>query len=244
MDQVMEQKPELKLFQNDDFGTIRTVVIDGEPWFSGKDIGEALGYENTKDALKKHVFNEDKSVFLKSQFATLEIPNRGMTFVNESGLYSLIFGSKLDSAKEFKRWVTSEVLPSIRKTGKYIAPSENKVEAMLSDMNCNMKIVYAQINNMEEMIGEQNSMLERVVENMTLSTRQQQQMYKAAKDRINHLLNGAHSIEYKKKSKSYFVNLWNSMKSLYNCGSSYKDLNPMYFDEAMEFIKQWEYKEQ
>ena len=118
------------------------------------------------------------------------------------------------------------------------------MEAMLSDMNCNMKIVYAQINNMEEMIGEQNSMLERVVDNMTLSTKQQQQMYKAAKDRINYLLNGAHSIEYKKKSKSYFVNLWNNMKSLYNCGSSYKDLNPMYFDEAMEFIKQWEYKEQ
>jgi hypothetical protein len=164
--------------------------------------------------------------------------------ISESGFYTLVLRSRKSIAKPFRIWVTSEVLPSIRKTGRYIAPSENKMEAMLSDMNCNMKIVYAQINNMEEMIGEQNSMLERVVDNMTLSTKQQQQMYKAAKDRINYLLNGAHSIEYKKKSKSYFVNLWNSMKSLYNCGSSYKDLNPMYFDEAMEYIKHWEYKEQ
>ena len=181
---------------------------------------------------------------MKSTKLNLGLQGGNTNIISESGFYTLVLRSRKSIAKPFRIWVTSEVLPSIRKTGRYIAPSENKMEAMLSDMNCNMKIVYAQINNMEEMIGEQNSMLERVVDNMTLSTKQQQQMYKAAKDRINYLLNGAHSIEYKKKSKSYFVNLWNNMKSLYNCGSSYKDLNPMYFDEAMEFIKQWEYKEQ
>lgn len=127
--------------------------------------------------------------------------------ISESGFYTLVLRSRKPIAKPFRIWVTSDVLPTIRKTGKYIAPSENKVETMLSDMNCNMKIVYAQINNMEEMIGEQNTMLERVVDNMTLSTRQQQQIYKTAKDRINHLLNGAHSKEYKENSKSYFINL-------------------------------------
>ncbi len=101
----------------------------------------------------------------------------------------MVLRSRKPIAKPFRIWVTSEVLPAIRKTGKYIAPSKNKVESMLSDMNCNMKIVYAQINNIEEMLGEQNFMLEKVVDNMTLSTRQQQ-IYKAAKDRINHLLNG------------------------------------------------------
>lgn len=166
-----------------------------------------------------------------------------MTFVNESGLYSLIFGSKLDSAKQFKRWVTSEVLPAIRKTGKYVTTSENKVESMLEGMGCNMKIVYAQINNIKEMLGEQNEMLTRVVDNMTLTTKQQQRIYKAAKDRINHLLGGAHSKEYKDNSKSYFINLWNGMKSKFGCGSSYKDLNPVYFDDAMEFISTWEYIE-
>lgn len=237
MDQVMEKKPELKLFQNDDFGTIRTVILDGEPWFVAADVCKILEHSNPTIAMNGL---ED---FEKTKL-NLGLQGGNTNIISESGFYTLVLRSRKSIAKPFRIWVTSEVLPSIRKTGRYIAPSENKMEAMLSDMNCNMKIVYAQINNMEEMIGEQNSMLERVVDNMTLSTKQQQQMYKAAKDRINHLLNGAHSIEYKKKSKSYFVNLWNSMKSLYNCGSSYKDLNPMYFDEAMEFIKQWEYKEQ
>lgn len=241
--ELMEQETRVQLFHKEEFGTIRTVVIDGEPWFSGKDIAVSLGYENTKDAIKKHVFEEDKSVFQRSQFATLEIPNRGMTFVNESGLYSLIFGSKLDSARKFKRWVTSEVLPSIRKTGQYVATTDNKVETMLEDMGCNMKVVYAQINNMEEMLGEQNNMLTRVVDNMTLTTRQQQRIYKAAKDRINHLLGGAHSKEYKENSKSYFINLWNGLKSQFGCGSSYKDLNPIYFEDAIQFISSWEYIE-
>lgn len=233
----MEKKPELKLFQNDDFGTIRTVILDGEPWFVAADVCKILEHSNPTIAMNGL---ED---FEKTKL-NLGLQGGNTNIISESGFYTLVLRSRKSIEKPFRIWVTSEVFPSIRKTGRYIAPSENKMEAMLSDMNCNMKIVYAQINNMEEMIGEQNSMLERVVDNMTLSTKQQQQMYKAAKDRINYLLNGAHSIEYKKKSKSYFVNLWNSMKSLYNCGSSYKDLNPMYFDEAMEYIKHWEYKEQ
>lgn len=237
MDQVMEKKPELKLFQNDDFGTIRTVILDGEPWFVAADVCKILEHSNPTIAMNGL---ED---FEKTKL-NLGLQGGNTNIISESGFYTLVLRSRKSIAKPFRIWVTSEVLPSIRKTGRYIAPSENKMEAMLSDMSCNMKIVYAQINNMEEMIGEQNSMLERVVDNMTLSTKQQQQMYKAAKDRINYLLNGAHSIEYKKKSKSYFVNLWNNMKSKYNCGSSYKDLNPLYFDDAMEYIKHWEYKEQ
>lgn len=232
----MEKKPELKLFQNDDFGTIRTVILDGEPWFVAADVCKILEHSNPTIAMNGL---ED---FEKTKL-NLGLQGGNTNIISESGFYTLVLRSRKSIAKPFRIWVTSEVLPSIRKTGRYIAPSENKMEAMLSDMNCNMKIVYAQINNMEEMIGEQNSMLERVIDNMTLSTKQQQEMYKAAKDRINHLLNGAHSIEYKKKSKSYFVNLWNNMKSKYNCGSSYKDLNPMYFDDAMEYIKHWEYKE-
>ena len=78
---------------------------------------------------------------------------------------------------------------------------------------------------------------------MTLTTRQQQRIYKAAKDRINQLLGGAHSKEYKVNSKSYFINLWNGLKSQFKCGSSYKDLNPIYFDDAMSFIQNWIYEE-
>ena len=100
-----------------------------------------------------------------------------------------------------------------------------------------------QINNMEDMICEQMEKLDSVMDSMTLSTRQQQKLYKAAKDRINHLLGGAHSLEYKENAKSYFINLWNGLKSLYECGS-YKDLNPKYFDLALDYIASWRYVEQ
>ncbi len=110
-------------------------MIDGEPWLVGKDVAEALGYSNTKDAILSHVDSVDRKIIQRSEIATIEnhlpkdvfpynfvsadIPNRGLTFINESGIYALIFGSKLPNAKRFKRWVTSEVLPAIRKTGKY-----------------------------------------------------------------------------------------------------------------------------
>lgn len=126
---------ELKIFENPEFGSIRTVETNGEPWLVGKDVAEALGYSNTKDAIANHVDSEDKRIIQKSEFTTFEnhipksalpvnfipadVPNRGLTIINESGLYSLILSSKLPKAKEFKHWVTSEVLPSIRKHGMY-----------------------------------------------------------------------------------------------------------------------------
>lgn len=107
---------ELQVFDNPKFGKIRTMEFDGEPWFVGKDVTEILGYKDSINALKSHVDAEDKKGW---QIAT---PSRGMqqaTIINESGLYSLILSSKIPKAKEFKHWVTSEVLPSIRKHGMY-----------------------------------------------------------------------------------------------------------------------------
>lgn len=121
----------LQIFNNEEFGQMRTVTIDNEPWFVGKDVAEALGYGNTKDALKVHVGDEDKRIMQRSDFTTLNIPNRGMTIINESGLYSLIFSSKLKKAKDFKHWVTSEVLPSIRKTGGYVDNDEAFINTYL-----------------------------------------------------------------------------------------------------------------
>lgn len=110
---------ELQIFNNPEFGAIRTVEIDGEIYFVGKDVATALGYINTNDALALHVDAEDKKILQRSENATFEIPNRGLTVINESGLYSLILSSKLPQAKEFKRWVTTDVLPKIRKYGVY-----------------------------------------------------------------------------------------------------------------------------
>lgn len=109
---------ELQIFNSAEFGQIRTVTKDNEPWFVGYDVADALGYKNQSDAVLNHVDEDDRRVFQKSEITTLaSIPNRGLTCINESGLYSLILGSKLESAKRFKHWVTSEVLPSIRKNG-------------------------------------------------------------------------------------------------------------------------------
>lgn len=105
----------VKIFSSKEFGEVRTVTIDNEPWFVGKDVATSLGYKNTRQALATNVMDEDKGVH------SMDTPSgiQQMTVINESGLYALIFGSKLESAKRFKHWVTSEVLPSIRKHGVY-----------------------------------------------------------------------------------------------------------------------------
>ena len=118
---------ELKVFENAEFGQIRGVEINGESWLVGKDVAERLGYKDTSDALKKHVDEEDK---LTRRFADSG-QNREMYVINESGLYSLVLGSKLPNAKKFKRWVTSEVIPAIRKHGGYLT-AEKVEEALLN----------------------------------------------------------------------------------------------------------------
>ncbi len=121
----------IKVFQNSEFGEIRTVTIDNEPWFVGKDVAEALGYKDTADAIRSHVYDDDKKHIKVGEIPTLKTSNYGAQLVNESGIYSLIFGSKLDSAKRFKHWVTSEVLPAIRKTGSYKVPTDPRQQIQL-----------------------------------------------------------------------------------------------------------------
>lgn len=106
---------ELQVFQNAEFGSVRTATIDGEPYFVGKDVATILGYSNPRDAISKHVDDEDKGV---AKCDTLG-GRQEILFINESGLYSLILRSQLPAAKRFKRWVTSEVLPAIRRHGMY-----------------------------------------------------------------------------------------------------------------------------
>lgn len=116
---------ELKIFKNSEFGQVRTMLINGEPYFVGKDITDNLGYRNGSRDIERHVDAEDRAEAMVHDGSQ----HRNMIIINESGLYSLILGSKLPSAKRFKRWVTSEVLPSIRQNGGYIANQENLSDA-------------------------------------------------------------------------------------------------------------------
>lgn len=109
---------QLKVFEHKQFGKVRTITLDGEPWMVGNDIAVALGYSNPRDALVKHVDNEDKGV---AKCDTLG-GRQNLTIINESGLYALVLSSKLPDARKFRRWITSEVLPSIRKHGAYMTP--------------------------------------------------------------------------------------------------------------------------
>ena len=125
---------DIKIFEHEKFGKIRVMVIENQEWFVGKDIAEILKYKDTSDALKKHIDIEDK---MSRQIPDPLGRQQNTYLVNESGLYSLIFGSKMKEAKKFKKWVTSEVLPMIRKTGMYITDN-----------------IWAQIASSPEKIGE------------------------------------------------------------------------------------------
>lgn len=116
---------ELKVFNSPEFGQVRTFDKGGEPWFVGKDVATILGYERTADAIRAHVDDDDKGV------GEIQTPGgkQKIVIINESGLYSLVLSSKLPTAKKFKHWITSEVLPAIRKTGGYIANAETMTDA-------------------------------------------------------------------------------------------------------------------
>lgn len=123
----MENK--IKIFESEEFGKVRTVIKDGEPWLVGKDVAEILEYSNTRDAILRHVDSEDKTTVVISDGGSNY--KSKTTIINESGFYSLVLSSKMPKAKEFRRWVTSHILPTIRRTGGYVANEDMFIENYL-----------------------------------------------------------------------------------------------------------------
>lgn len=183
---------ELQIFNSEEFGDIRTVTIKNEPWFVGKDVAVSLGYKDTSDALRKHVADEDK---LTRCFADSG-QNRQMYIINESGLYALIFGSKLESAKRFKHWVTSEVLPAIRKTGAYQKP-----------MTTDQKIQLLAQGNVEltERIDKVDKDLQEFKADMPLLALECQRITRAKNQKVVPLMGGKSAPAYKNKSLMHKV---------------------------------------
>lgn len=144
---------ETQIFNNEEFGQIRIVTISGEPWIVGKDAAVALGYKNPQEAIREHVEEDDKGV---SEILTPGGKQK-MPVINESGLYSLIFGSKLEGAKRFKHWVTSEVLPAIRKSGSYGAHSYRLKDATLPEVSGLLHEVTGFLREMDKVMRAQNS---------------------------------------------------------------------------------------
>lgn len=141
---------EVQLF-NFENHEVRSLLLNNEPWFVGKDVADVLGYSNSRKALNDHVDAEDKEVLTSRNVTLKNIPNRGITVVNESGLYSLILSSKLPSAKKFKRWITSEVLPALRKTGQYQVKELSGSELMAKALIEAQSVLAAKDKQIEQM---------------------------------------------------------------------------------------------
>lgn len=211
---------QLEIFKNREFGEIRTVTIDGEPWFVGKDIAEALGYSNTRDALATHVMDDDKNTVVISDGKRRGNPNQ--VIINESGVYALIFGSKLDSAKRFKHWVTSEVLPQIRRTGSYqkrLTPEEM------------MRIQLGMVDDHENRI-------EHLEKNMTIDYGQQQELKKAVNKRVIEILGGKKAPAYKELSKKVFAECNHDIQD-YFAVNSRNNIPSLRFESALEYVEGW-----
>ena len=231
---------ELQIFENEEFGEIRTVTINNEPWFVGKDVATALGYKNTKDAIISHVDDEDKRVIQRSEIATLEnhipedvlpmnfvsaeIPNRGLTTINESGLYALIFGSKLETAKKFKHWVTSEVLPSLRKTGSY----------EMKNYSPEMKAILMH----DEKIVKIDGRVTDLENNMVIDYGQQQTLKNEVNKVVVNALGGKESNAYKEVSKKVFSEINHDIQEKFTVNSR-NNVPKKRFDEAIAFIRSW-----
>lgn len=200
---------EITVFNNDEFGSIRTVTIKNEPWFVGKDVANVLGYERDTKAVTDHVDEDDrKNINGKTQsYLGLELGQRGGWLINESGLYSLILSSKLPNAKKFKHWVTSEVLPSIRKTGSYGKPMSQLEIAQYS-----INLLIEQERKMKALEAQQGEQVKRLdIIDSRLEVLNGVHIEGTGRDRLNAMVRA-----YVVKKGISYAEGWKNFKKAYN----------------------------
>lgn len=222
---------EITIFNNPEFGDVRTIMIDGEPWFVGKDVANALGYARERDAIANHV---DKDDAVKHGVADSIGREQKTTIINESGLYSLIFGSKLESAKKFKKWVTSEVLPQLRKTGSYGTPKLPQTPMELLELHYEaIKQVDSKVNTLEERFND-------FEQNLPLLPEDADDVSKEVKKRVVEILGGKDSNAYHDKSLSQkvFMDAYRNLKSNFDV-SSYKAIKRNRRDMAVQIAREY-----
>ena len=213
---------DIQIFNNPEFGSIRTIEQNGEPWFVGKDVAGALGYSNASKALADHVDEQDK---LNNE-SLVSLGQRGGWLINESGLYSLCFSSKLEGAKKFKRWVTSEVLPSIRKTGNYMMPKLSK----------EMQALFL----LDQRTVQQESRITALESSMVVDYGQQQALKNAVNRVVMHALGGKDAPAYLDKSTrdKVYSECNRDIQNWFRVNSR-NNIPRKRFDEAVEYIQRW-----
>lgn len=217
---------ELKIFTNEEFGEIRTVQLNNETYFVGKDVAEALGYANASKAVSVHVSEEDRILkTLEADSQNGNVVKTQTSLINESGLYALIFGSKLESAKRFKHWVTSDVLPAIRKTGSY--EMEQYSPEMKAILMHDKKLV-----KMDERVTDLEN-------NTTIDYGQQQALGDIVNRVVIEELGGKGSPAYREISKKVFAECNRDLKHYFNVNAR-NNVPKKRFDEAVKYVKNWE----
>ena len=219
---------ELQIFNNEEFGNIRSLVIDNEPWLVGKDVAEALGYKNVRDSLARHIDSDDKrdGVVIHDSMGREQKP----IIINESGLYSLILSSKLPSAKKFKHWVTSEVLPTLRKTGSYAKVPTDPRELLMLTIKA-----HEQTAQRVDVFEEKVSDLEK---STTIDSSQQYTLERIAKTTVISALGGIDSRAYQLMSRKLFSNIWRDYKKYFKLGS-YRDTLKTDYENAKNYLESW-----
>lgn len=216
---------ELQIFSNSEFGEIRTITKNNETFFVGKDVAKALGFANPRDAIATHVFDEDKGV---DTIDTLG-GKQSMTVINESGVYALVFGSRLESAKRFKHWVTSEVLPSIRKTGSYSKPLTTSEQIRL----------LAQGNTeLTERVDKVEDKIISIEEETPLYGCEIEEVQKHVRKKGIEVLGGKDSNAYKDGGirGSVYSDIYKQLKREFGCVATYKSIKRKYLADVHEFI--------
>ncbi len=221
---------ELKIFENTEFGSVRTLMVNDNPYFVGKDVSEILGYTNTRKALTDHVDGEDKldGVTIRDSMGREQTP----ILINESGLYSLILSSKMPNAKKFKHWVTAEVLPSIRKTGTYSIPRTTAGQIQLLAQGH---------TELEQKIDSVNDDLQDFKRTMPLLAIECQQITDAKNRKVVYLLGGKNSKAYKNASLRgrVYRDLEGQLRREFDV-RSYKAIHRNQTDKALEIINKYE----
>ncbi|ELH0989206.1 ORF6C domain-containing protein [Staphylococcus pseudintermedius] len=203
---------------------VRTLTVDDEPYFVGKDVANILGYSNTRDALNRHVDNEDKDVVKLDTLGG----KQNQTLINESGLYSLIFSSKLDSAKRFKRWVTSEVLPAIRKTGTYQVPSD-PMKAL--------ELMFEAAKQTKEEIESVKADVIDLKENQKLDAGDYNLLSRTINQRVAHVQK-LHAITNQKLRSELFRDINSEVKKM-SGASSRTNVRQKHFDAILSMVANW-----
>lgn len=219
---------ELQIFNNEEFGNVRSLVIDNEPWFVGKDVAEALGYKNVRDSLARHIDSDDKrdGVVIHDSMGREQKP----IIINESGLYSLILSSKLESAKKFKHWVTSEVLPTLRKTGSYAKVPTDPRELLMLTIKAHEQTAQ-RVDALEEKVSD-------LEKSTTIDSSQQYTLERIAKTTVISALGGIDSRAYQLMSRKIFSNIWRDYKNYFKLGS-YRDTLKTDYENAKNYLESW-----